>query len=69
MNLLSLLVLGAAVANTVAGIVTVDPADAVAPIGAGLAGAVAWNLMTWPSACPRARLRGLVGARTAASMP
>ena len=65
-NLLGPLVLGAAVANTVAGIVTVDPADAVAVIGAGLAGAVTWNLMTWrlglPSSSGHALIGGLVGA-------
>jgi PiT family inorganic phosphate transporter len=65
-NLLGPLVLGAAVANTVAGIVTVPPADAVSVIGAGLAAAVAWNLVTWwlglPSSSGHALLGGLVGA-------
>jgi PiT family inorganic phosphate transporter len=65
-NLLGPLVLGAAVANTVAGIVTVDPDDAIAVIGAGLAAAVAWNLLTWrlglPSSSGHALIGGLVGA-------
>jgi PiT family inorganic phosphate transporter len=38
------LVVGAAVADTIGGIVTVDPAAATEVIGAGLAGAVAWGL-------------------------
>jgi PiT family inorganic phosphate transporter len=65
-NLLGPLVLGAAVANTVAGIVTVPAADAVAVIGAGLAAAVTWNMLTWwlglPSSSGHALLGGLVGA-------
>jgi PiT family inorganic phosphate transporter len=65
-NLLGPLVLGAAVANTVAGIVTVDPDDAIAVIGAGLAAAVTWNLLTWrlglPSSSGHALIGGLVGA-------
>jgi PiT family inorganic phosphate transporter len=65
-NLLGPLLLGAAVANTVAGIVTVPPDEAIAVIGAGLAAAVAWNLITWwlglPSSSGHALLGGLVGA-------
>jgi PiT family inorganic phosphate transporter len=65
-NLLGPLLLGAAVANTVAGIVTVAPADATLVIGAALAAAVAWNLLTWwlglPSSSGHALLGGLVGA-------
>lgn len=45
-NLLGPIPLGAAVANTVAGIVTVSPDEVIAVIGAGLAAAVAWNLIT-----------------------
>jgi PiT family inorganic phosphate transporter len=65
-NLLGPLVLGAAVANTIAGIVTVSPDDAVAVIGAGLAAAVAWNLATWwrglPASSGHALVGGLIGA-------
>jgi PiT family inorganic phosphate transporter len=65
-NLLGPLLLGAAVANTVAGIVTVPPDEAIAVIGAGLAVAVAWHLITWwlglPSSSGHALLGGLVGA-------
>ena len=65
-NLLGPLLLGAAVADTIGGIVTIGEADAVAVIGAGLAGAVAWNLTTWrlgvPSSSGHALVGGLVGA-------
>src|SRR6478752_246400 len=65
-NLLGPLVLGAAVADTIAGIVTVPPAVAVEVIGSGLAGAVTWNVITWrlglPSSSGHALVGGLVGA-------
>jgi PiT family inorganic phosphate transporter len=65
-NLLGPLLLGAAVADTIGGIVTVAPADAVAVIGAGLAAAVGWNLITWrlglPSSSGHALVGGLVGS-------
>ena len=65
-NLLGPLVLGAAVANTIGGIVTVAPSAANQVIGGGLAAAVAWNLATWarglPSSSAQALVGGLVGA-------
>ena len=65
-NLLGPLLLGAAVADTIGGIVTVPPDEAVEVIGAGLAAAVAWNLVTWrlglPSSSGHALVGGLVGA-------
>ncbi|HTS73725.1 MAG TPA: inorganic phosphate transporter [Gaiellaceae bacterium] len=65
-NLLGALLVGTAVASTIAGIVTVPQADAVAVIGAGTVGAVAWNLLTWwrglPSSSGHALVGGLVGA-------
>ena len=68
-NLLGPLLLGAAVADTIGGIVTVSPAEAAAVIGSGLAGAVAWNLITWrlglPSSSGHALVGGLVGAALA----
>jgi PiT family inorganic phosphate transporter len=68
-NLLGPLLVGAAVANTIAGIVTVPADQAVAVIGAGLAGAVIWNLITWrrglPSSSSHALVGGLVGAALA----
>ena len=65
-NLLGPLLLGAAVADTIGGIVTVSPAAATEVIGCGLAAAVAWNLITWrlglPSSSGHALIGGLVGA-------
>jgi inorganic phosphate transporter, PiT family len=68
-NLLGPLLVGAAVADTIGGIVTVDPSIAAAVIGSGLAGAVTWNLITWrvglPSSSGHALVGGLVGAALA----
>lgn len=68
-NLLGPLLLGAAVADTIAGIVTVAPSAATEVIGAGLAAALAWNLVTWrlglPSSSGHALIGGLVGASLA----
>lgn len=70
-NLLGPLLLGAAVANTVAKIVQ-PPIDEVIPVvGAGLTGAVAWNIGTWlrglPSSSSHALIGGLVGAALVAA--
>src|SRR5271166_20427 len=68
-NLLGPLLLGAAVANTIGGIVEVPSAGANQVIGAGLAAAVIWNLATWsrglPSSSAQALVGGLVGAALA----
>jgi PiT family inorganic phosphate transporter len=68
-NVLGPLLLGAAVANTIAGIVTVGPSEIIAVVGAGLTGAVAWNFFTWsrglPSSSGHALVGGLVGAAVA----
>jgi len=65
-NLLGPLFVGAAVADTIGGIVTVSPSVAAAVIGSGLAAAVTWNLITWrfgiPSSSGHALVGGLVGA-------
>lgn len=65
-NLLGPLLLGAAVADTIGGIVTVSPAAATEVIGSGLAAAIGWNLVTWrlglPSSSGHALVGGLVGA-------
>ena len=65
-NLLGALLVGTAVASTIAGIVTVPPVHAVAVIGSGTLGAVLWNLLTWwrglPSSSGHALVGGLVGA-------
>ena len=68
-NLLGPLLFGAAVANTIGGIVSVAPSAANPVIGGGLAAAVAWNLATWsrglPSSSAQALVGGLVGAALA----
>ena len=68
-NLLGPLLLGAAVANTIGGIVAVTRSSANQVIGAGLVAAVAWNLATWrrglPSSSAQALVGGLVGAALA----
>ena len=65
-NVLGPLLVGTAVANTIGGIVTVEPDEAVAVIGAGLTAAVAWNVITWrmglPSSSGHALVGGLIGA-------
>jgi PiT family inorganic phosphate transporter len=65
-NLAGPLLAGAAVADTIGGLVDVDPDAAVRVIGAGLAAAVAWNTATWalglPSSSGHALVGGLAGA-------
>jgi PiT family inorganic phosphate transporter len=65
-NLLGPLVVGAAVADTIGGIVTLSGNEAIEVIGAGLLAAVGWNLLTWwlglPSSSGHALVGGLVGA-------
>jgi PiT family inorganic phosphate transporter len=69
-NVLGPLVTGAAVADTIGGIVTLPPETTIQVIGAGLLAAVAWNLVTWraglPSSSGHALVGGLVGAGVAA---
>lgn len=65
-NLLGPLLVGTAVADTIAGVVQVSPDLMVPVVGAGLTGAVVWNLVTWrfglPSSSSHALVGGLVGA-------
>jgi len=65
-NLLGPLFVGTAVAHAIGQLVTVPPGEVVAVIGAGLSGAVAWDLFTWrrglPSSSSHALVGGLVGA-------
>jgi PiT family inorganic phosphate transporter len=65
-NLLGPLLLGAAVANTIATIIEVTPAQTVPVVGAALTAATAWNFVTWlrglPSSSSHALVGGLVGA-------
>jgi PiT family inorganic phosphate transporter len=67
-NLLGALLFGTAVAATIAGIVTVPAADAVAVIGAGVLGAVLWNLLTWSRALPSSSGHALVGGLVGAAL-
>ncbi|MFN8026591.1 MAG: inorganic phosphate transporter [Acidimicrobiia bacterium] len=68
-NIVGPLLLGAAVADTVAGVVTVPDDQMVFTLGAALTGAVVWNGVTWwkglPSSSSHALLGGLVGAAVA----
>ncbi len=65
-NMLGALLVGTAVADTIAGIVTVAPGEAVAVIGSGVLAATLWNLLTWwrglPSSSAHALVGGLVGS-------
>ncbi|MEY2513653.1 MAG: inorganic phosphate transporter, PiT family [bacterium] len=65
-NVLGPLLVGAAVADAIAGIVTVAASEASQVIGAGLLAAVAWNVLTWrwglPASSGHALVGGLVGA-------
>lgn len=65
-NLLGPLLLGAAVANTIATIINVTAAHTIPVVGAALTAAVAWNVVTWwwglPSSSSHALVGGLVGA-------
>jgi inorganic phosphate transporter, PiT family len=70
-NMVGALLLGTAVADTIAGIVTVAPSLAVTVIGSGALSATLWNLLTWwrglPSSSGHALVGGLVGAAVAES--
>ncbi len=72
-NLIGPLLIGAAVADTIAGIVVVPPGDEVAVVGAALTGAVVWNVLTWlrglPASSSHALVGGLVGAALLAQGP
>ena len=68
-NMLGALLVGTAVADTIAGIVEVPPAQAIEVIGSGVLAATLWNLLTWwrglPSSSAHALVGGLVGAAIA----
>ena len=68
-NMLGALLVGTAVADTIAGIVQVPPAQAIEVIGSGVLAATFWNLLTWwrglPSSSAHALVGGLVGAAIA----
>lgn len=68
-NMAGAVLLGTAVADTISSIVTVPQSQMVSVVGAGLAGATAWNLLTWwlglPSSSGHALVGGLAGAAIA----
>ena len=68
-NIVGPLVFGKAVADTVAGIVTVPSSALIVVLGAAVTGAASWNILTWsrgfPSSSSHALLGGLVGATIA----
>jgi inorganic phosphate transporter, PiT family len=70
-NSLGVLLVGSAVASTIAGITTVDSSIAVEVIGSGVLAAVIWNLLTWrvglPSSSGHALVGGLVGSAVTAA--
>lgn len=70
-NLTGPLVLGSAVANTIAGIADIAPSETLEVVIASLLAAVGWNLLTWyrglPSSSSHALVGGLVGAAVAAA--
>lgn len=65
-NMLGALLVGSAVADTIAGIVSVPPSEAVEVIGSGVLAATLWNVLTWwrglPSSSAHALVGGLAGA-------
>ncbi len=67
-NLLGPFLFGAAVADTVAGIVIVEPAILVPVVGAGTTGALIWNLFTWKRAMPSSSSHALVGGLVGAAI-
>ena len=68
-NMAGAVLLGTAVADTIGTIVTVPQPQMVSVVGAGLAGATAWNTITWwmglPSSSGNALVGGLGGAAIA----
>lgn len=70
-NMAGALLVGSAVADTIAGIVSTSGPEAVAVIGSGVLAATLWNIATWalglPSSSAHALVGGLVGAAFADS--
>ncbi len=67
-NMLGPLLLGAAVANTIGGIVDVPADEMVGVVGAGLVAATSWNLITWWRGLPSSSGHALVGGLTGAAL-
>ena len=67
-SLLGAIVVGTAVASTIAGIVSVTGAGAVAVIGAGALAATCWNVGTWRLGLPSSSAHALVGGLCGAAL-
>lgn len=67
-NMLGPLLLGAAVANTIGGIVDVPAEEMVEVVAAGLLAATSWNLITWWRGLPSSSGHALVGGLTGAAL-
>jgi len=67
-NLLGPLLIGAAVADTIGGILEVDPSTATEVIGCALLAATSWNLFTWRLGLPSSSGHALVGALVGAAL-
>ena len=59
---------GAGVANTIAGIVDVEPGEAVAVVSTGLVAALVWNVATWYRGLPSSSSHALVGGLSGAAL-
>ena len=66
-NMLGALLVGSAVADTIAGIVTVPASEAVAVIGSGVLAATLWNILTWWRGLPSSSAHALVGGLSGAA--
>ncbi len=67
-NMLGALLVGTAVADTIAGIVEVSPDQAIEVIGSGVLAATLWNLLTWWRGLPSSSAHALVGGLTGAAI-
>ncbi len=67
-NMLGALLVGTAVADTIAGIVQVPAAQAIEVIGSGVLAATLWNLLTWWRGLPSSSAHALVGGLTGAAI-
>ena len=62
------LLLGAAVADTIASIVEGDAAQTIPVVGAALTAAVTWNMVTWWKGLPSSSSHALVGGTVGAAV-
>jgi PiT family inorganic phosphate transporter len=66
-NMLGALLAGSAVADTIASIVSVDQAQTIVVIGAGVLAAATWNMITWSRGLPSSSAHALVGGLAGAA--